>query len=137
MAGMSKEPELAKVMHLSPTSRRVNIVVKVVEIGEEREVTFRSDGSKHRVAEALVGDETGSILLTLWDDMIERLEVGNVYRIENGYVSVFRDQMRLNIGRYGSASPVGREGFPEVNTKNNLSERTVGGPLYGGYTRRY
>ena len=43
--------------------RRVDITVKVLEISEVREVTSRYDGKMHRVATAVVSDDTGSIKL--------------------------------------------------------------------------
>ncbi len=118
---MSRE-EFVKIERLRPFDRNVNLVVKVVDIGEEREVTSRRDGSTHRVAEALVGDETGCIWLTLWDDNIDKVSVGSVFEIRNGYVSLFRGSMRLNVGRRGTIKPVEVE-ISEVNTSNNLSER--------------
>ena len=116
---------LIKVGELRTYSRRVNLVAKIMERGEEREVFSRSDGSSHRVAEALVGDETASVMLTLWDDDIDRFEVGDVVQISNGYANLFRGSLRLNIGRYGSAEKVDVE-FDEVNTDNNLSTKQYG-----------
>ena len=114
-----------KVGELRTYSRRVNLVAKIMERGEEREVSSRSDGSSHRVAEALIGDETASVMLTLWDDDVDRFEVGDVIQISNGYANIFRGSLRLNIGRYGSAEKVDVE-FDEVNTENNLSTKQYG-----------
>ena len=116
---------LIKVGELRTYSRRVNLVAKIMERGEEREVFSRSDGSSHRVAEALIGDETASVLLTLWDDDIDRFEAGDVIQISNGYANIFRGSLRLNIGRYGSAEKVDKE-LEEVNTENNLSTKQYG-----------
>ena len=116
---------LIKVGELRTYSRRVNLVAKIMERGEEREVFSRSDGSSHRVAEALIGDETASVMLTLWDDDVDRFEVGDVIQISNGYANIFRGSLRLNIGRYGSAEKVDVE-FDEVNTENNLSTKQYG-----------
>jgi len=121
------EEEFVKVGDLNPRSRRVNILVKVVEKSNPREVVSRRDGSPHRVAEALVGDETGVILLTLWDKHIEQVNVGNSLKISNAYVSLFKGSMRLNIGRYGSFEVTDEE-VPEVNTENNMSTRRYGAP---------
>ena len=115
-----------KVGELRTYSRRVNLVGKIVEKEEEREVFSRSDGRSHRVAEVLIGDETASVLLTLWDDNIDRFEVGEVIQISNGYVNLFRGSLRLSIGRYGSAEKVDQE-IDEVNTENNLSMKQYGG----------
>lgn len=114
-----------KAKDLKPHSRKVNLTVKVLNKGEFREVSLRRNGSKHRVADALVGDETGCVLFSLWDEKIDKIEVGSVIRISNGYCSTFQDSMRLNIGWYGTLTKV-EEDIPEVNTENNLSEHRFG-----------
>ena len=135
-----------KVGELRTYSRRVNLIAQIVEKGEEREVVSRSDGRTHRVAEALIGDKTASVLLTLWDDNIDRFEAGDVVQISNGYANLFRGSLRLNIGRYGTAEKVDQE-IEEVNTENNLSDKEYEQerryqsyrPRYGqsrGYQRR-
>ncbi|KON31617.1 hypothetical protein AC482_00170 [miscellaneous Crenarchaeota group-15 archaeon DG-45] len=115
--------ELVKIGDLNQYSRRVYAVVKVVSKTEPREVSSRIDQSSHRVAEALVGDDTGSIYLTLWDDAIDEVEDGQVLNIKNAYVNLFRGSMRLNLGRFGSYDLVEESPFDEVNLDNNLSSR--------------
>lgn len=111
-----------KVGELDPRSRRVNVTAKVVSKSEARETVSRIDGSNHRVVDALVGDETGSIYLTLWDDNIEKVNENDVIAVKNGYVSLFKGSMRLNIGRYGSLEESTAD-IPEVNTSNNVSDK--------------
>ena len=111
-----------KVENLNPQSRQLNLTVKVVSKGEARETISRSDGSTHRVVDALVGDETGSIYLTLWDDNIDKVKEGDVIDVKNGYVSLFKGSMRLNIGRFGSFE-ASKGTIAEVNDKNNLSDK--------------
>ena len=48
-----------------------------------------------------IQDETGSIKLSLWDDMIEQVKVGDKVKVENGYTNSFRGDVRVNVGRYG------------------------------------
>ena len=62
--------EYVRVKALKPNLRKVNVVVRVVKVGEPRVVYSRRDRSEHRVAEALVGDETGCVLLNLWDENV-------------------------------------------------------------------
>jgi replication factor A1 len=93
-----------------------------VSKGEVRNVTGR-DYSVHRVADALVGDETGCVVLTLWDDNIDKITEEATLQITNGYVNLFRGNMRLNIGRYGSFQLLEETPITEVNTENNLSEK--------------
>jgi len=111
-----------KVESLDPESRQVNVTVKVVSKGQARETTSRRDGSTHRVVDALVGDETGSVYLTLWDDNIDKVNEGDTISVKNGYVSLFRGSMRLNIGRYGSMEPSDQP-IENVNSENNLSSK--------------
>lgn len=123
----------AKVGSLDQESRQVNVTVKVVSKTEARETVSRTDGTTHRVVDALVGDETGSIYLTLWDDNIDKVNDGDTITVKNGYISVFRGSMRLNIGRYGSLEAA-TEPIETVNTENNLSNRQVEERRgYGGY----
>ena len=124
----SSEDEFKKVEELTPQSRAINIVVKVVSKSEIREVVTRRDGSTHRVCDATVGDETGTIILTLWDDTIDNINEEETISIKNGYISLFRGSMHLNIGRYGSFEKMEEEVISEVNSENNVSEKTYEQP---------
>jgi replication factor A1 len=118
---MSEEPtELVKVGTLKSNLRDLKVVVKILSIGEPRVISSRRDRSEHRVTEALVGDETGCVLLTLWDNQIDALNIGDVYEIKNGYTNLFHGSLRLNMGKYGTAEKVDMD-IEEVNAKNNLS----------------
>jgi len=114
--------ELVKIEKLTPNSRGVNTIVKVISKSEVRNVTGR-DYSVRRVADALVGDETGCIYLTLWDDNILKINEESTLRITNGYVNLFKGNMRLNIGKYGSFELLEESPITEVNTENNLSDK--------------
>ena len=113
-----------KVRDLAPGANVDSLTVKVVDVGEPRSVSGR-DGLTHRVADVLVGDETGSIVMTLWDRNIELVRPGAVITIRNGFVGTFKGHMRLNLGRGGSLAESDEE-IASVNTSNNLSDRVVG-----------
>ncbi|MHA1216886.1 MAG: single-stranded DNA-binding protein, partial [Candidatus Thorarchaeota archaeon] len=123
-----------KVADLGPSSRKVNVVVKVLETGDVREVRL-NDGKIHTVTDVLVGDETGTVYLALWDENISRVDQGSTYAIKNGYTSLFRGSIRLNVGRYGEIDQAEQE-IGEVNTSNNIYERTYPDRRrsYGGYS---
>ncbi len=78
----------------------------------------------HKVSDALIGDETGVVYLTLWDDNIEKVNEADTVRIENGYVTLFKGNIRLNIGKYGKLEPAKEPLTVEVNTENNVSSKT-------------
>ncbi|NHI93386.1 MAG: hypothetical protein EAX96_12945 [Candidatus Lokiarchaeota archaeon] len=124
---LDKPLEFSVVSDLGPRMRRMNLKVKCESLNEIREVASKNDGANHKVTEALVGDETGSILLTLWDDTIDRVEIGKSYMIKNSYTSIFRGSLRLNLGKYGELED-SEEEISEINTENNLSEKVYQAP---------
>lgn len=137
--------EPKKVDELNPGSRAVDVLVKILELNPSRQVSTK-DGSVHNVAEAVVADDTASVILSLWDDDIGRVQVGKTIAIKNGYITLFRGTMRLNVGRYGTMEDTA-EALETVNTENNISNRSYDQqipkfrPLYtdsdrGGRNRR-
>lgn len=89
-----------KIAEIREGMRRVDTEGKVIEISDVRNVTLRS-GRSARVADAIIQDETGTIKLSLWNEDIDRVKVGDTVRIENGYITTFRGEIQLNVGRYG------------------------------------
>lgn len=124
----NRQPVDAKVGELTPDSRAVNVLAKVVSKSEIREVAMGRDGAAHKVCDALVGDETGCVYLTLWDANIEKANEGDTVSVKNGYVNLFRGNMRLNIGRYGTLEISEQPLAGEVNTENNVSSKTYDQP---------
>jgi len=104
MAGMN-------VADLRPGMPRVDIRVRVLSISEPIEITTR-EGARRRLVEVEVGDLTGTTLLTLWEERIGSVKVGDVVQIENGFVSSFKGAMRLNVGKYGKLTVVKDLAFP-------------------------
>lgn len=92
---------MVKINELRDGMRGVNLVARVLEISEPREVVSRFDGRVYRVANAVIGDETGTIKLSLWNEQIERVNVNDTIKIENGYVRSFKGEKQLNVGKFG------------------------------------
>ncbi|MDH5782553.1 MAG: OB-fold nucleic acid binding domain-containing protein [Candidatus Bathyarchaeota archaeon] len=91
-----------KIKELKNGMRRVEVEAKVLEKSPTREVMSRYKDVVHRVATAIVSDDTGKIKLTLWNDQIEQVNVNDNVKVENGYITTFRGEMQLNVGRYGT-----------------------------------
>jgi replication factor A1 len=82
--------------------KRVEVEAQVTEKGNPREVTSRYKDETYTVADAVVADETGSIKLTLWNEQIDQVNVNDKIKIENGYITSFRGEIQLNVGKYGT-----------------------------------
>lgn len=81
--------------------KRVTVAGTVKEKSETREVRSRFGDKTYNVATAIISDETGSIKLTLWNEQINQVNVNDKVKVENGYVTSFRGEIQLNVGRYG------------------------------------
>ncbi|MGQ9721537.1 MAG: single-stranded DNA-binding protein [Candidatus Jordarchaeum sp.] len=130
------------VESLRPGLKSINVKFKVESLNDEREVVSKKTGETLRVTEALVGDSTGSILITLWNEDIDKIKDGHTYKLNNGYTTVFKGSLRLNIGRYGNLEEIEESEDFEVNSENNLSEKVYEQersfrPRYGGSGPRY
>jgi replication factor A1 len=115
-----RKPIEATVAELKPRMKNITILFKVIEIGKENEVQSRRDGTTHRVANVIVGDSTGIVRVPLWDDAINTIEVDKTYKLTNGYTGLFRDNLQLNVGRYGKLSDAEEE-IEEINTELDMS----------------
>ena len=82
--------------------KRIDVTAKVTEKSETREVTSRFKDQTYKIATAVIADETGTIKLTLWNEQIDQVNVNNNIKIQNGYITSFRGEIQLNIGRYGT-----------------------------------
>lgn len=140
----SRQPVDVKIGELTPASRAVNVKAKVVSKTEIRNIAAGRDGQPHSVCDALIGDETGCVYLTLWDDNIQKINEGDTITIGNGYVTLFKGNMRLNVGRYGTIEVAKEALAGEVNTENNISNKVYeqqrrpfrGRRSFGGRERR-
>ena len=112
---------LTKVRDLTPNSKQVNVLAKVVSIGDPKEVMGKF-GDPRKVCEAVVGDDTATIILSLWNEQIGSIQKDEVVLVDNGYVSLVRGHMRLNVGRYGNLSK-STEALGEINSSLDMSQQ--------------
>ncbi|WP_263020889.1 single-stranded DNA binding protein [Natronobiforma cellulositropha] len=96
------------VESLSLGLSNVNLVGLVLDTGTVR--TFdRDDGSEGRVANLTLGDSTGRIRVTLWDeqaDRAEELSSGVTVEVVDGYVRERDGALELHVGSRGAVEEV-------------------------------
>jgi GNAT superfamily N-acetyltransferase len=88
-----------KVSELEAGMKDVEIDAKVQAISKPKEVRSK-DGKQLRVAEATISDSSGSMKLALWNDQIKQIVINDRIRIYKGFVTSFRGQNQLNVGKY-------------------------------------
>ena len=89
---------------LRPGMENVELIVDLMSLEEPRKVITYS-GLEHTLVEGLVKDGSGSMGLTVWNEMIEELEgieAGDTLRLVDCFITSFKGELSVNVGR-GSA----------------------------------
>ncbi|AKB53036.1 MULTISPECIES: OB-fold nucleic acid binding domain-containing protein [Methanosarcina] len=93
-----------KIENITAESGQINFVAKVVSVFETKEFT-RNDGTIGRVGNIIVGDETGKIRLTLWDNMADLIKAGKIIAGQTLQISGYAKQgysgVEVNVGNNG------------------------------------
>jgi len=118
-----QKPQFSKVDQLSPASVGFNLIVKVGKIQPIMN-RLNLDGTRLRISEAVIGDKTACIILSLRNDQIGMVEEGNCLILRNAKIDMVNNgYMRVAIDRWGLIEKVDEaQNQDEINTKNNLSE---------------
>jgi len=90
-----------KIGDLKAGMKGVSIEGTIVDKGSTRSFISRKTGRIVRVAEAKIKDDSGEIILVLWNKQINQVDVGDKVRITNGFVNTYRGNIQLNVGRKG------------------------------------
>ncbi len=89
-----------KISEIKRDMGEVNLIAMVVDPGESREF-MRKDGSKGLVRTVLLGDETGKIRLTLWNDQAKMaLAKDETLEVINGSSRERYGQVEIQTGGY-------------------------------------
>ena len=94
-----------KLSELKSGQGKVDVVATVKAIAPAR--TFNKYGKDITVANATVSDDSGEIVLSLWNDDIAKVKVGDKVQIANGYVSEFQGKLQLGAGKFGKLEVMG------------------------------
>lgn len=88
-----------KINEIKRGVSNINIQAKVIDISDSRDVQTKY--GKKSVADATLEDDSGQISLTLWEEKISSIKVGDIVNVAGAYVTEFRDKIQLNIPRTG------------------------------------
>jgi replication factor A1 len=88
-----------KISELKAGMSNVSLEAEVIDKSETKIVQTRY--GKRSVANAMLKDESGEIKISLWQDQIKKVNVGDKVSISGAFVTTFRDSLQLNIPRNG------------------------------------
>ncbi|MCL7024191.1 hypothetical protein MKW94_009602 [Papaver nudicaule] len=120
-SGMRKAV-FTKVDQLRPGTSGHTLTVKVVDAKMVLQ-KGRPDGPQMRqmrIAECLVGDETGMIVFTARNDQVVLMKEGSTVILRNAKIDMFKGSMRLAVDKWGRVEVTEPASFT-VKEDNNLS----------------
>ena len=88
-----------KIRDLKVGMKNVDVRGKVASKSDTMEVYSRFGNTVNRVVNARIADDTGSMKLILWNDQIDCVGLGDILKIDNGHVTMFRGETQLNVGK--------------------------------------
>lgn len=97
-----------KISEIKPGMRGLTVSGRIASVGEARTVETRY--GRARVAQAVLEDGTGRIILNLWRDQVEAVRAGDHVRVENAFARAFRENVELNVGHDGRIRVIRRGG---------------------------
>ncbi|KAK3023036.1 hypothetical protein RJ639_044826 [Escallonia herrerae] len=122
-----RKPVFVKVNQLKPGTSGHTLTVKVLssttmlDKRSRRAMSSYGDGiANTRIAECLIGDDTGTILFTARNDQVDLMKPGTTIIIRNSKIDMFKGSMRLSVDRWGRIEVTEPAKFV-VKEDNNLS----------------
>ncbi|KAM0868281.1 hypothetical protein ACQ4PT_012676 [Festuca glaucescens] len=123
-----RKPVFVKVDQLGPGTVGHTLTVKVVSakpIAPRARAAgggpAASAGSRQvRIAECIVGDETGVIVFTARNEQVDLLKPGTTVLLRNARIDMFKGSMRLAVDKWGRVEVTEPANFT-VKEDNNMS----------------
>jgi ssDNA-binding replication factor A large subunit len=94
-----------KISEIKDGDSEINVEGEITEKTYAREVRSRY-GRILMVADATLKDESGKIVLTLWNEQVKQVMVGDKIKIENGYAKSYKNILQLSTGKYGKITVI-------------------------------
>ncbi|CAL5411280.1 unnamed protein product [Camellia sinensis] len=125
--GMRK-PVFVKVDQLKPGTNGHTLIVKVLSSNTVLQKKGRNPHltrggaatAQTRIAECLIGDETGTILFTARNEQVDLMKDGATVILRNAKIDMFKGSMRLAVDKWGRIEVTEPAQFV-VKEDNNLS----------------
>ncbi|KAL8249446.1 hypothetical protein R6Q59_006314 [Mikania micrantha] len=123
-----RKPVFVKVGDLKPGTNGHTLTVKVLssktildkKSRNSSAFSSRPGAANTRIAECLIGDETGTILFTARNDQVDLMKAGSTVIIRNAKIDMFKGSMRLAVDKWGRIEVTDPASFV-VKEDNNLS----------------
>ncbi len=105
------------IKDLRPNTGNIELIGEITDKEDPR--SFEKFGKKGKVCKCTIADTTGSAILTLWNDDIEKVGIGDTIKIQNGWCSEYKGEIQLSTGKYGKLEIVPQQAMSsQANTED-------------------
>ncbi len=95
--------DLTFIQNLRRGMKKINLKAEVLEI-KEPVIVNTQFGSRVKVTDVWIADETGKVKLCLWGEQTNLPFAGDTVQIKGASVRAFKGENLLSLGRYGTLS---------------------------------
>ena len=88
-----------EVKDLVANTGKVDLVLTVVSKEEPRK--FEKFGKIGRVCNIIAEDGSGEVKMTLWNDDVDKLKLGDKFHLDNGWCSEYQGEKQISAGKFG------------------------------------
>lgn len=113
-----------KISELKAGQGKVDVECRVKSKAEPR--TVNKYGKDLKVANAVVEDESGEVKMSLWNDDVDKVNIGDMIKVTNGYVSEFNGEKQLTSGKFGKLEVVGKGNAESSNAEDEKGKESMG-----------
>ena len=109
-----------EIKDIQPNQGNIDLVITIKEKSEPR--SFEKFGKQGTVCNATAQDETGEIKLTLWNDDVDKVNVGDKIHLKNGWCSEYQGERQLSTGKFGELEVLDKGEAPAPATEAPAAE---------------
>jgi len=98
IARQTPAPTHQKIEDLRIGMKKINVIATVKEVSQPSKVhtQFRDNAV---VSNAVIEDDTGKMLLCLWDQQVNTVHPGDIVEIKGAHVASFKGERQLRLGK--------------------------------------
>ncbi len=94
-----------EIKDIKANQGKIDLIADVVSKDQPR--TFEKFGKAGRVCNVKLRDKSGDVVLTLWNDDVESVKLGDKIHVQNGWCSEYKGERQLSAGKFGKIAVVG------------------------------
>lgn len=103
--------EERKIADLREGLDGVTVRVRVIEASDPKVIQTRK--GPRVISEAIVGDDSGKIKLTLWGKQAGQLQSGDAVEVKGAWTTSYRGEVQLNVGSKGEITSIPDDEVPK------------------------